>query len=212
MTRRTIYRVADQSLLVDAQDAWAAEATAALFAGWYLDSERESRAEPPSAPPIVVRRVAPVPRIPPGLPVFEIAGGGTCHTDGCTSYIEIDGSIVAIGKPGLADVEVWMNGPLALDAPALTRLATYALSAALRRRGLFELHSAAVVHPPRGGGVLIIGPSGREARSFLGDSRCRTFDPTGSLPPGRNRRISTPPVLGAEEGVDPWIRSPAFRS
>jgi hypothetical protein len=160
VTRPTIYRVAGQPLLVDARDAWAAEATAALFANWYLDSDDEAASDSPTTPAIVMRSAAPVPRIPAGLPVFEIAGGGTCHTDAGTSYIDIDGSIVIIGGPGLADAEVWMNGPLALDAPALTRLVTYALSAALRRRRLFELHSAALVHPESGAGVLIVGPSG----------------------------------------------------
>jgi len=47
-----------------------------------------------------------------------------------------------------------------VDAPALTRLVSYGLSAALRRRGRFELHSAALVDPQSGTGVLIIGPSG----------------------------------------------------
>ena len=156
-----IYRVAGQPLFVDTEDAWAAHVTAALFAGWYLDYDSEGTAEPSSTPAMVVRSAAPVPRIPAGLPAFAIAGGGTCHTDeGGTSYIDIDGSVVAIGGPGRADVEVSMNGPLALDAPALTRLVTYGLSAALRRRGLFELHSAALVDPQGGAGVLIIGPSG----------------------------------------------------
>src|SRR5262245_64644368 len=54
-------------------------------------------------------------------------------TEGSTSYIEIDGSVVVIGKPGLADAEVWLNGPLAVDSPALTRLVTYALSAVDRK-------------------------------------------------------------------------------
>ena len=147
-------------MLVDAQDDWAAHVTAALFAGWYLDSEGESLADVSCTPAIVVRSAAPVPAIPAGLTVFEIAGGGTCHVDGGTFYIGIEGSVVVIGKPGQADAEVWMNGRLALDAPVLTRLVTYALSAALRRRGLFELHSAALVDPRSGAGVLIVGPSG----------------------------------------------------
>ena len=154
-----IYRVAGQPLLVEAQDAWTAHAIDALFAGWYLEWEGEA-AEEVSPAAIVMRSAAQAPRMPAGLHAFDVAGGGTCHTDGTTSYIDIDGSIVAIGQPGLAEVEVWTNGPLALDAPALTRVVTYALSAALRRRRLFELHSAALVHPETGGGLLIIGPSG----------------------------------------------------
>jgi len=155
-----VYRVAGQPLLVHAEDAWAAHAIGALFAGWYLLSEDKAGSEPSSTPAIVVRSAAPVPRIPAGLPAFDIAGGGTCHTDGGTSYIDIDGSIVVIGGVESAEVEVWMNGPLALDSPALTRLVSYALAAALRRRRLFELHSAALVDPESGAGVLIIGPSG----------------------------------------------------
>ena len=139
-----IYRVAGQPLRVDAEDAWAARVTTALFAEWYLDSSREGTAEPSFTPAMVVRSAAPVPRIPAGLPAFAIAGGGTCHTDDGTSYIDIDGSMVAIGGPGPADVEVWMNGPLPLDSPALTRLVSYALSAALRQGFLAVLAFAVI--------------------------------------------------------------------
>ena len=83
-----------------------------------------------------------------------------CSTDGNASYIHIEGSIIAIGAPGLAAVEVWAKGPLDVSSPVLTRIMTYALAAVLRRCGLFELHSGAVVEPQSGNGVLIIGPSG----------------------------------------------------
>jgi hypothetical protein len=56
-------------------------------------------------------------------------------------------------------VEVRLDGPVPLDSPALTRLVTYALSAALRRRRRFELHSGALIDPA-GDGLLIVGPSG----------------------------------------------------
>jgi hypothetical protein len=42
----------------------------------------------------------------------------------------------------------------------LGRVASFAVSAGLRRCGLFELHGAGVVHPETNSGVLIIGPSG----------------------------------------------------
>jgi hypothetical protein len=159
LTRRTVYRVAGQSLLVEVHDSWTADALDALFAGWYLVAEACARQEP-SRPEIVIRcAVTPGP-IPAGLDEFEIAGGGTCHTDGRTSYIDIEGSVVAIGKPGLAPVEAWINGPLDPGAPVLTRVVTYALAGALRRRRLFELHSGALVHPESSGGLLVIGPSG----------------------------------------------------
>jgi hypothetical protein len=159
LTRRTIYQVAGLSLLVEAQDRWSAHVIDTLFAGWYLFPDGHAE-EGSSAPAIVMRSAVAPARIPAGLHEFGIAGGGTCYTDGTTSYIDIEGSIVAIGKPGLAPVEVWTNGSLPLDAPALTRVVTYSLAAALRQRRLFELHSGALVHPESGRGLLIVGPSG----------------------------------------------------
>ena len=159
MTRRTAYRVAGGSLVIEARDAWSAEAIDTLFPGWYLTPDAEEGACA-SAPAIVVgSSTAPAP-IPAGLSAFDVAGGGTCYTDGRTSYIDIDRSIVAIGLPDRAAVEVWIDRPLPLESPALTRLVTYALSAALRQRRRFELHSAAVIAPESGAGVLIAGPSG----------------------------------------------------
>jgi hypothetical protein len=162
-TQRMIYRVAAQTIVVEAQDTWAAKAIEKLFAGWYLtrDTATPHLSLDASLPPaIVVRSSIKPPEIPRGWPQFEIAGGGTFFTDGKTSYIELEGSIVAIGKPRHAAVEVWTNGMLEIQSPALTRVVTYALAAALRRRRLFELHSGAVIDPESGQGVLIIGPSG----------------------------------------------------
>ena len=161
-TRRTTYQVAGQSIVVEARDNWAAKVIEALFAGWYLtpdNSTAATKAESP-APEIVIRSTVSPPQIPPHWHQFEIAGSGICHTDGQTSYIDIEGSIIGIGMAGHAAVEVWTNGPLELQSPVLTRVVTYALAAALRRRRLFELHSGAVIDPENGKGVLIIGPSG----------------------------------------------------
>ncbi len=145
--------------MVEARDAWAAHVIEALFAGWYLAPDGDAKEEP-STPAIVMRSAARAARIPAGLHEFDVAGGGTCYTDDRTTYIDIEGSVVAIGKPGLAPVEVWTNGSLPLEAPALTRVVTYALAAALRQRRLFELHSGALVHPESGRGLLIVGPPG----------------------------------------------------
>jgi len=112
------------------------------------------------SPAIVIGSGVKPPEIPRTWSQFEIAGAGKCFTKGDGSYIYIDGSIVAVGRAGQAAVEVWTNGRLAIQSPVLTRVVTYALAAALRRRHLFELHSGAVIDPESGQGVLIIGPSG----------------------------------------------------
>jgi hypothetical protein len=159
VTRQTSYRVAGGSLVVETRDAWTAEAIDALFPGWYLTPDAPSAGRA-ATPAITLETGATHTRIPGGLTGFAVAGGGTCYTDGRASYIAIDGSMVSIGLPDRADVEVWLDGPLPLQSPALTRLVTYALSAALRQRGRFELHSGAVQDPRSGAGVLIAGPSG----------------------------------------------------
>ena len=157
-TQRMTYRVADQSLVVEAQEKWAAEAIEQLFTGWYLSRETAPQ-EIPTPPAIVIRNGAERPEIPDDWPKFDVPGDGVCHSSGETSYIEIEGSILAIGNAQEA-IRVWTNGVLEINSSALTRVVTYALGAALRRRRLFELHSGAVIEPKSGRGILIIGPSG----------------------------------------------------
>jgi hypothetical protein len=158
-TTLTIYRVAGQTIQVETRDDWATKAVAELFKGWYLDRETSLRGVSLRSTIVVSSGTRP-PELPRNWLEFEIAGGGICLTDGEAFYIDIEGSIIAVGCARSADVEVWTNGPLELQAPALTRVITYALAAALRRRRLFELHSGAVLDPASGQGVLIIGPSG----------------------------------------------------
>ena len=165
-TQRMIYQIAAETIVVEAQDASASRAIEKLFAGWYLTPHTttpelpdSSRGTSRAADIVISDRIKP-PEIPLGWSQFEVAGDGTCFTDGTTSYIDIEGSIVAIAKPGHATVQAWTKGLCQIQSPALTRVVTYALAAALRRRRLFELHSGAVIDPQSGKGVLIIGPSG----------------------------------------------------
>src|SRR5688572_23780670 len=161
--QRMIYRIAGQTIVVDAQDTWSAKVIEKFFAGWYLTPDTTSchdslHASP--TPDLVISDKIKPPEIPHGWPQFEVAGGGTCFTDGITSYINIEGSVVAIGKQGHAPAQIWTHGLLEDQSPELTRVVTYAMAAAMRRRHLFELHSGAVVNPENEEGVLIIGPSG----------------------------------------------------
>ena len=121
MQQRTLYRVAGESLLVETRDDWAAAAIDALFAGWYLTPDAGVDAAPPVPGIVMSSEVRPAP-IPSGLDGFEVAGGGTCYTDGDTSYVDIDGSVVTIGSPAAGAIEVRMDGPVPFEAPALTRV------------------------------------------------------------------------------------------
>jgi len=160
-SRRLIYEVAGQQIVVDAGDSWAAEVVEKFFAGWYLTLSTHSLSSNyRQVPDIIFSHSVTAPIIPRSWSRFEIAGGGTCWSHGHTSYVELEGSVIAYGHVPADTVEVWIPEPLELTSPALTRIVTYALSAALRRRRLFELHSGAVIEPQSETGVLIIGPSG----------------------------------------------------
>lgn len=98
--------------------------------------------------------------IPDHLNQFEIAGGGQCFTSGAELYLELKGSLVHLKEtePVAVDVRVAeLPGP---NDPLLATLTSFAVCAALRRFGLFDLHSAGVVNPVSEKGVLIVGPSG----------------------------------------------------
>ncbi len=99
-----------------------------------------------------------LPDIPANLLQFDISDAGTCHTDQQTFYLEFDGSLIKIDSP--ADVTVWINHPQDLDSTTLSRVFSQAFSAALRRCGLFDLHSGAVVPPGETRALLVAGPSG----------------------------------------------------
>ena len=91
---------------------------------------------------------------------FEVAEGGKCYTDGADFYLVLGNTLVHLqnGTPLTVDVSL-SELPRAGD-PMLARAASFAVCAGLRRFGLFDLHSAGVVDPRDGKGVLIVGTSG----------------------------------------------------
>ncbi|HEX6047336.1 MAG TPA: hypothetical protein VFZ22_22795, partial [Pyrinomonadaceae bacterium] len=98
--------------------------------------------------------------IPPGLDRFEVAEGGRCYTAEDAYYLEFDNSLMRLRQGAPVRVEVWIRQvPETVDAE-VARVTSFAVCAALRRFGLFELHSGAVVEPDSDRGVLIVGPSG----------------------------------------------------
>jgi hypothetical protein len=155
--RSLVYRVADRLIVVEAVDDEAAALVRKVFSEWYLAFQTGGGSGAPGCT-IRIRSNAELPVIPRGCSQFDIADGGVCHTNGEASYLQLQGSLVSLDVPGFADVEVWLCGPD--DFPKMIRVISYAVSAALRRCGLFELHSAAVVEPRSGDGWLIVGPSG----------------------------------------------------
>ncbi len=155
---RSFYTVAGRFLFVEAVDHRLAQLVQQLFAGWQLT--------PTSPPPRDAEIEIKVfgddrgPEIPPNLNQFDIAEGGRCYTEANAYYLQFENSLMRLRQDLPVRVDVWVKQvPDTVDAE-LARVTSFAVCAALRRFGLFDLHSAGAVQPHTGAGVLIIGPSG----------------------------------------------------
>ena len=95
----------------------------------------------------------PPPPTPPDVPVEEIEHG-TYQNDGNLLWLEIEGSIILISQ---SIVKTWFG---TTTGEASEMVIAYAISAVIRRRGLYELHAAGLVEPTTKQGVLIVGDSG----------------------------------------------------
>lgn len=155
---RSFYTVAGRFLFVEAIDLRLASLVQQLFAGWQLTRI----SPPPREAEIEIKFFGeePGPEIPSHLEQFEVAEGGRCYTFADGYFLQFGNSLLRLYQGLKVQVDVWFKQtPKVVDAE-LARVTSFAVCAALRRFGLFDLHSAAVVEPETGDGVLIIGPSG----------------------------------------------------
>lgn len=155
---RSFYTVAGRFLFVEATDLRLARLLAGLFAGWQLTPVSSS--EPEAEIQIRFFCGDPETEIPSTSNPFEIAGGGRCYAGGDGYYLNFENSLLRLRSKAPVQVDVWVREiPETADAE-LAHITSFAVCAALRRFGIFDLHSAAVVEPESGKGVLIVGPSG----------------------------------------------------
>lgn len=153
---QAFYSVAGRLLFIESLNLELRNLIVDLFAGWQLTPV----SLPDRSPDIQISfscEALPQ-RIPRDLDRFEIADGGKCYTDGAGLYLELGGPVVHLENGGT--VSVSFTELPRLGDPLFGRAASFAVCAALRRFGLFDLHSAGVVEPQSGKAVLIVGPSG----------------------------------------------------
>ena len=155
---QSFYSVAGRLLFIESNDSELRKLIVELFAGWQLTPVPA----PHRSPDIRINfssAVAPQ-EIRRDLNHFEVAEGGKCYMDGADFYLMIGNAVIHLqnGAPVTVDVS-FRELPAARD-PMLARATSFAVCAGLRRFGLFDLHSAGVVDPHDGKGVLIVGPSG----------------------------------------------------
>ncbi len=158
------YRIAGRTLRVEAPGDWAAHWVANFLSGFHL--------VPTTAPldqqTTVTLRVGLTtpPAVPVALPVFAI-NHGDCHTDGSRYFLTVNDSLVLISPPSARLVEVWFGStPHAKHPIALVNVFSYALQAALRRAGVYDVHAAGLLDPASGRGALFVGPSGSGKTTF----------------------------------------------
>lgn len=155
---RLLYTFAGRALLVETLDDLAGSATKALFSNWLFDPiESPSSYSEPDTSLRIQSGQFPF-GFPSQLTSFDVPNGGVCTTDGERFYFDLLGSAVVVRNHD-PFAEVWLNEPQNLNSESRAQIISYALSASLRRCGLFEIHSAGVVAPD-GTTAMIVGPSG----------------------------------------------------
>jgi ABC-type multidrug transport system fused ATPase/permease subunit len=157
------YEVAGRLLFVETFDSRLDTLVERVFAGWQVTPVPS----PEQNPDIQISFTcgAELPAVPAGLSQFEVAAGGRCYAANDRYYLEFDNSLLHLAPGSPVKVTVWLKklpGPSDLEwvDPELGRVTSFAVCAALRRFGMFDIHSAGVVVPDRDTGVLLVGPSG----------------------------------------------------
>src|SRR5690348_12375282 len=152
------YAVAGRLLFVECFNLQLRSLIEPLFAGWQLTPV----ASTDCSPDIRINFFCGdrQPDIPDHLNQFEIADGGQCYTSDDELYLALDDALLRLTENDPVTVDVWLAEVPVANDPRLATVSSFAVCAALRRFGMFDLHSAGVVEPRSGQGVLVVGPSG----------------------------------------------------
>ena len=101
-----------------------------------------------------------VPSVLTGFERFEISGGGVGYTDGRTCVFDFEQARVLVHPGQTHQIDLLVRRELDVRRFEDLQVLNYAISTALRRCDVFEMHSGAVVEPQSGRGVLFAGASG----------------------------------------------------
>ena len=154
---QSFYAVAGRLLFVESFDRDLAASIARLFAGWQLTPVSAPQRNPDIN--LVFLRGEDLPEIPSAssLSQFDVANDGRCYTTPEAFFLQFSQSVMRLQAGSPVRVSLSISDPSDVE---LARVTSFAVCAALRRFGVFELHSAGVVIPKSNDGVLIVGPSG----------------------------------------------------
>ena len=155
---QAFFTVAGRLLFIQSFNPQLRNSIELLFAGWQLTPV----SLPDRSPDIRVSFFCgdQQPDIPDSLNQFETAGGGQCYTNAGELYLVLQDALVHLKETEPVAVDVWLAKLPGPNEPLLATLASFAVCAALRRFGMFDIHSAGVVEPRGEHGVLLVGRSG----------------------------------------------------
>ena len=145
---RRFYEIADRILSLECDAEWAARVAEAFLSGLHLSPLSSQKTEPVHLR-VKIKTESPPP-LPSKLHRFKVPGG-VCYRNHEAYYLEVNGSRVAVGPKDSKQVEVWLgDSALARTRTSLITTMAYAMPAALRRVGLYDLHAAALIEPESG--------------------------------------------------------------
>lgn len=142
------YEIADRLLSVETDAEWATRLAEAFFSGLHLSPSLGHDTGPAHLRLKIMTE--PPPPLPTDLQRFKVPGG-VCYRNHQSYYLEVKGSRVAVGAKDSKQVEVWLGDSAhARTTASLITVMAYAMPAALRRVGLYDLHAAALIEPESG--------------------------------------------------------------
>ncbi len=142
------YEIADRLLSVETDADWATRLAEAFFSGLHLSPLLGHKTGPAHLRLKIMTE--PPPPLPTELHRFKVPGG-VCYKNHQSYYLEVKGSRVAVGAKDSKQVEVWLGDSAhARTTASLITVMAYAMPAALRRVGLYDLHAAALIEPESG--------------------------------------------------------------
>jgi hypothetical protein len=142
------YVIADRLLSIETDVEWADRFAEAFLRGLHLEPSVGHNDGPANLR--LKFLTDPPPPLPPTLQRFDVPGG-VCYKNHQSYYLEVKGSRVAVGAKDARQVEVWLGDSVqARQTRSLMTVIAYALPAALRRVGLYDLHAAGLVEPESG--------------------------------------------------------------
>jgi hypothetical protein len=153
-----VYLVAGRTIVIETFDEWAHQAVSDVFSGWFFKVVSPEINANPNAT-IRIHCGGDQPHIPPHLSRFEITCDGTCFTNETFYFLKFEQALVRFSAFNTA-VDFWIAETYDRSSSTFTQLLSQALAPALRRAGLFEVHSGGAISPETQSAIMIAGPSG----------------------------------------------------